>query len=128
MRRSRNVVRTRMAAQCTVARAAMFRRPSFAAAHDPRRRAWLMAAALAASRVRAQPAPPEPKRLRVIAFAGGWNLPLWVAQREGHLEREGLALELAYTPSSTFLLRGLMDGRFDVGYASIDNAVAYQEG
>ena len=66
--------------------------------------------------------------LRLIAFAGGWNLPLWVAQRQGFFEQEGLAVQLAFTPTSGFLVEGLMAGRHDIGLASIDNLVAYQEG
>lgn len=66
--------------------------------------------------------------LRLIAFAGGWNLPLWVAQRQGFFEQQGLAVELAYTPTSGYLVEGLMSGRYDIGLASIDNLVAYQEG
>src|SRR5689334_24486257 len=92
------------------------------------RRHVLALLAAAAVHARAQAPAAEPTPLRVIAFAGGWNLPLWVARREGWFEREGLALELAYTPSSAFLVRGLMQGRFDIGMASIDNAIAYQEG
>ena len=37
----------------------------------------------------AQPAAPAPlKPLRVIAFDGGWNLPLWAGLRQGFFERE----------------------------------------
>jgi len=92
------------------------------------RRHALALLAATAMRARAQSPTIEPTPLRAIAFAGGWNLPLWVGRREGHFEREGVALELAYTPSSGFLVRGLMQCRFDVGMASIDNAIAYQEG
>lgn len=72
--------------------------------------------------------PPAPTALRVIAFAGGWNLPTWVAQRQGFFEQQGLAVQLSFTPSSGLLVNGLMSGRFDLGLASIDNVVAYQEG
>ncbi len=81
-----------------------------------------------ASRAQAPAPPPAPTELKVIAFAGGWNLPLWVAQRQGFFERQGLAVQLSYTPSSGFLVNGLMSGRFDLALAAIDNLVAYQEG
>jgi ABC-type nitrate/sulfonate/bicarbonate transport system substrate-binding protein len=72
---------------------------------------------------------PQPlKSVRVIAFGGGWNLPIWAAQRQGFFERQGLAVQLAFTPNSGFLIEGLMADRFDVALASIDNLVAYQEG
>ena len=76
----------------------------------------------------ASPPPASPTTLNVIAFAGGWNLPLWVGQREGLFAREGVAVQLAFTPNSGALVRGLMEGRHDIALASIDNLVAYQEG
>jgi ABC-type nitrate/sulfonate/bicarbonate transport system substrate-binding protein len=91
--------------------------------------AWfaLVIAMTGASRAQA-PAAPASAVLKVIAFAGGWNLPLWVAQRQGFFEQQGLAVQLSFTPSSAFLVNGLMSGGFDLGLASIDNLVAYQEG
>jgi ABC-type nitrate/sulfonate/bicarbonate transport system substrate-binding protein len=66
--------------------------------------------------------------LRVVAFAGGWNLPLWAAQRQGFFEQQGLAVQLSYTAGSAALVDGLMKGRYDIALAAIDNLVAYQEG
>jgi ABC-type nitrate/sulfonate/bicarbonate transport system substrate-binding protein len=80
------------------------------------------------ARAQALAAPPAATVLNVIAFAGGWNLPLWVAQRQGFFEQQGLDVRLAFTPNSGALIGGLMSGRFDLGLASIDNLVAYQEG
>jgi ABC-type nitrate/sulfonate/bicarbonate transport system substrate-binding protein len=80
---------------------------------------------------RAQPAAPPspaPTELKVIAFAGGWNLPIWVAQRQGFFEQQGLAVQVSYTPNSGLLVNGLMSGRFDLALAAIDNLIAYQEG
>ena len=73
------------------------------------------------------PAPP-PATLRVIAFDGGWNLPIWAAQRQGFLEANGVQVQLAYTPSSGFLVTALLDGKADLAFAVIDNVIAYQEG
>jgi ABC-type nitrate/sulfonate/bicarbonate transport system substrate-binding protein len=73
-------------------------------------------------------AAPALKAVRVIAFGGGWNLPMWVAQRQGFFERQGVAVQLAFTPNSGFLIEGLMADRFEIGLASIDNLIAYQEG
>jgi len=70
--------------------------------------------------------PPAP--LRVIAFDGGWNLPIWAGQRQGFFEANGVAVQLAYTPNSAALIEGLNDGRYDIAMATIDNFVAYQEG
>ncbi|HEY1329177.1 MAG TPA: ABC transporter substrate-binding protein [Casimicrobiaceae bacterium] len=91
--------------------------------------AALAALALAGVRVHAQPGPaPALATLRVIAFDGGWNLPVWAAQRQGYFAANGLAVQLAYTPNSGFLVASLLEGREDLGLALIDNLVAYDEG
>src|SRR5215475_11403678 len=74
----------------------------------------------------APPAPPTP--LRVIAFDGGWNLPVWAAQRQGFFEANGVSVQLSYTPTSVYLIASLLDGKFDIALALMDNYVAYQEG
>lgn len=74
-----------------------------------------------------QPGPP-PKPVRVISFDGGWNLPVWIGQRQGFFEANGVAVQIAYTPNSGFLVSALLDGRYDLALALIDNLVAYQEG
>jgi ABC-type nitrate/sulfonate/bicarbonate transport system substrate-binding protein len=76
--------------------------------------------------------PPTPAApltaLRVLAFDGGWNLPIWVAQRNGLFEAQGLKVQLDYTPTSGFLVTAVLDGRADIAFATIDNVIAYQEG
>src|SRR5438067_3169164 len=74
------------------------------------------------------PSTTAPTPLRVIAFDGGWNLPIWAAQRQGFFEANGVAVQLSYTPSSAFLVQSLFDGKSDIATALIDNLVAYQEG
>jgi len=71
---------------------------------------------------------PPPAPLRVIAFDGGWNLPVWAAQRQGFFEANGVSVTIAWTPSSAYLVTALLDGRYDIALAGIDNLVAYQEG
>lgn len=66
--------------------------------------------------------------LQVIGFPGGPNWPLWVAQEKGFFSQQALRVEFTPTPSSTFLVRGLMDDKFNIGLAAIDNVIAYQEG
>ncbi|HMA30750.1 MAG TPA: ABC transporter substrate-binding protein [Casimicrobiaceae bacterium] len=66
--------------------------------------------------------------LRVIAFDGGWNLPIWAAQRQGFFAAHGVAVSLSFTPSSIALISGLVEGRFDIAMAGFDNIVAHQEG
>jgi len=74
------------------------------------------------------PPPPPPTALRVITFDGGWNLPLWAAQRQGFFEAQGLAMQISYTPTSVFLVTAVLEGRADIAFAGFDNVVAYQEG
>lgn len=86
------------------------------------------ALALASLAAGAQPQPASLATVRVLAFDGGWNLPIWVAQRNGFFEAQGLSVQLAYTPTSGFLVASVLDGRSDLAFATIDNVVAYQEG
>ena len=71
---------------------------------------------------------PPPTALRVIAFDGGWNLPVWAAQRQGFFEGQGVSVSLTYTPTSVYLITSLLEGKFDIALAGMDNIVAYQEG
>src|SRR5918992_1002509 len=66
--------------------------------------------------------------LNVIVFPGGFNLPLWAAERQGFFESNGLRVVITPTPNSTFQMQGLAEGRFDVAMTALDNVVAYQEG
>src|SRR5450830_1777910 len=75
----------------------------------------------------AQTAAPA-RELHVIAFDGGWNLPVWVGQRQGFFEKNGLKIDLKFTPNSVFLVDSLFNGSADIALASLDNVVAYQEG
>ena len=76
----------------------------------------------------AQTPAPAPAPLRVIAFDGGWNLPIWAAQRQGFFDAQGVAVQLSYTPTSAFLVNALLEDRVDLAFAVFDNVVAYQEG
>lgn len=69
-----------------------------------------------------------PKPLNVIVFPGGFNWPIWVAQEKGMFTRHGVAPKVTPTPSSTFQLQGLIEGKFDIAMTAIDNLIAYREG
>lgn len=73
-------------------------------------------------------APAPDTSLKVIVFDGGWNLPIWAAQRQGFFKQNKLAVELIYTPNSVQLVTGLLNGTYDLALAGIDNVIAYQEG
>jgi ABC-type nitrate/sulfonate/bicarbonate transport system substrate-binding protein len=66
--------------------------------------------------------------LRVIAFPGAPNLPIFAALAHGNFEREGLAVTLETTPSSVYQIEKLYAGDFDLAATAFDNVVAYQEG
>jgi len=87
-----------------------------------RRFALAVVASLVALAVQAQ------TPLRVITFDGGWNLPVWAAQRQGFFEANGVTVTLSYTPTSVYLITALLDAKFDIALALMDNVVAYQEG
>lgn len=66
--------------------------------------------------------------INIITFGGGYNIPAWIAQRQGFFAKHGVAVNLTYTPDSVYLMTNLIDGKFDVALTSIDNLIAYQEG
>ncbi len=66
--------------------------------------------------------------LSVIAFAGGTNLPLWVAQRQGFFASQGVQVQLSYTPGSVYQMSNLIAGNYDIAMTALDNVVAYDEG
>lgn len=69
-----------------------------------------------------------PKPLELIAFGGGGNWPVWVAQEKGLFARNGIAVKQTYTPNSVFQIRSMVEGKFDIATTAFDNLVAYQEG
>jgi ABC-type nitrate/sulfonate/bicarbonate transport system substrate-binding protein len=68
------------------------------------------------------------KPLEVIAFGGGGNWPIWIAQEKGLFAHNGIAVKLVLTPDSVTQIRGLIEGKYDFGTTAYDNVVAYQEG
>jgi ABC-type nitrate/sulfonate/bicarbonate transport system substrate-binding protein len=88
----------------------------------------LMCAATAlAPRAAEQSAKPV-ATIRVITFGGGYALPLWAAERQGFFKQRGLDVKVTYTPNSVYMMKNLIEGRYDVAVSAIDNLVAYQEG
>src|SRR5579864_4670608 len=91
----------------------------------------LMALALALGILAGLPVPlahAEATTLEVIVFAGGFNWPIWAAERQGYFAQNGIAVHLTPTPGSEFQLKNLIEGKFDIGMTAIDNVVAYMEG
>jgi len=92
----------------------------------PTRRATL-AAGLALPMI-ATPAAAQAQPLRVIAFAGASNWPIWAGQAQGIFARQGVEVALAFTPNSRALFRDMHEGRFDLALTAIDNILAYNSG
>lgn len=74
------------------------------------------------------PAAPALKAINAITFGGGYSIPAWIAQRQGFFAKNGVAVNLVYTPNSVYLMTSLIEGKFDMALTSIDNLIAYQEG
>lgn len=68
------------------------------------------------------------KSVNVVTFQGGWNLPVWVAQQKGFFAKNGLDVEMEYTANSGQLVKDLLERKYDIAVAGIDNVIAYQEG
>ena len=66
--------------------------------------------------------------VNVIVFPGGFNLPIWAAQKQDIFSRRGLDVKLHLTTSSVEQLTGLIEGKYEIGLTGFDNVVAYQEG
>ena len=66
--------------------------------------------------------------VRVSVFNGAWNLPIWIAQRQGFFETAGLDVQVLATNSSGALMQGLYGGEVEIALAGADNFLAYEEG
>ena len=64
----------------------------------------------------------------MINFAGGFNLPIWMTQRQGLFAAEKIDIKIDFTPGSTYQLTHLIAGTYDMGFTAIDNIIAYREG
>jgi ABC-type nitrate/sulfonate/bicarbonate transport system substrate-binding protein len=72
---------------------------------------------------------PNPAQsIRMINFAGGFNLPIWMTQRQGLFASEKIDIKIDFTPGSTYQLTHLIAGTYDMGFTAIDNIIAYREG
>jgi len=69
-----------------------------------------------------------PMQLRVSAFNGAWNLPIWAAQTQGFFEAVNLDVQVLFTKSSGALMQSLYAGDVEIALAGADNFLAYEEG
>lgn len=66
-------------------------------------------------------------KLRVIVFEGVQNLPLFAALANGFFTKQGLEIDLTFTPDSGALREGLAGGRYQIAHTAVDNAIAMVE-
>ena len=66
--------------------------------------------------------------VRLLSFGGATNLPIWMAQEKGFMEKEGVTLTFATTNGSIEQIRDFYAGKYDVISTAFDNIVAYAEG
>jgi len=66
--------------------------------------------------------------IKIIAFPGAPNLPVFAALEHGFFAQEGLNVSIATTPSSVNQFEKFHAGEFDLAFTAFDNIVAYQEG
>ena len=68
------------------------------------------------------------QKIRLIAFPGAPNLPIFVAKEKGWFEKHGVELDMTLTPNSAYQAEALAKGEFDIAGTAFDNVVAYKEG
>jgi ABC-type nitrate/sulfonate/bicarbonate transport system substrate-binding protein len=64
------------------------------------------------------------RRLRLIQFKAGYNLPVHAGREKGIFARHGLEIEFAYTPGSLYLAEALRKGEFEIGHTGADDVIA----
>lgn len=62
--------------------------------------------------------------VRVNVFPSPQNLPLYVAVEKGLFARRGLEVQIQVTPNSQAQRDGLVNGKFEIAQAGVDNALA----
>jgi ABC-type nitrate/sulfonate/bicarbonate transport system substrate-binding protein len=68
------------------------------------------------------------KQITINSFKSSSLWPIWVAQRQGFFDTQGLATKNVYTASSVSQMVGLIKGDFDMVTTALDNVIAYDEG
>ena len=64
------------------------------------------------------------RRLRLIQFKAGYNLPVHAGREKGIFARHDLQIDFAYTPGSLYLAEALRKGDFEIGHTGADDVVA----
>ena len=70
----------------------------------------------------------DANRIDLITFPGAPNLPIFAALEHGDFLDNGVDVRLETTPSSSYQMENLVNGKFQVAGTAFDNVVAYREG
>ena len=68
------------------------------------------------------------KQITINSFKSSSLWPIWVAQRQGFFDAQGLATKNVYTANSVSQMVGLIKGEFEMVSTALDNVIAYDEG
>jgi ABC-type nitrate/sulfonate/bicarbonate transport system substrate-binding protein len=68
------------------------------------------------------------KQITINSFKSSSLWPIWVAQRQGFFDAQGLATKNVYTANSVSQMIGLIKGDFEMVSTALDNVIAYDEG
>ena len=68
--------------------------------------------------------PARAENLRVNVFPVSQNLTVFVAQDKGFYAKQGLQVQIQFTPNSQAQRDGIAAGAFEIAHAGVDNAVA----
>jgi ABC-type nitrate/sulfonate/bicarbonate transport system substrate-binding protein len=68
------------------------------------------------------------KEITLNSFKSSTLWPIYVAQRQGFFDKQGIVIKNVYTPNSTAQMVGLIKGEFQMVTTALDNVVAYNQG
>ena len=68
------------------------------------------------------------KQITINSFKSSSLWPIWVAQKQGFFEKQGLLTKNMYTANSVSQMVGLIKGDFEMVTTALDNVIAYAEG
>lgn len=85
---------------------------------------WPRPVYLIAGFLLATPSIANAETVRVNVFPVSQNLAVFVAQAKGFYAKQGLMVEVQFTPNSQAQRDGISSGTFEIAHAGVDNAVA----
>jgi ABC-type nitrate/sulfonate/bicarbonate transport system substrate-binding protein len=70
----------------------------------------------------------QKKEITLNSFKSSTLWPIFVAQKQGFFDKQGIVIKNVYTPNSTEQMVGLIRGDFQMVTTALDNVVAYNQG